>query len=170
MEAVRRALDGVCLLVIALAGAALVGLVAITGWMVWGRYVLNDTPSWVERSATLIVLAIVLPVAAVGVRERFHLAVLGFRGGFPARARRWAAIGCDAVVGVFGAAMAFFSWELVEMTWAFRIPLLGVSQGWTYAPLILSGALMAVFAAEQVTRALMGLPEVAKGQAGAYLE
>jgi TRAP-type transport system small permease protein len=78
-----RALDWLSRGVILIAGVALIGLVAMMGWMVFGRYVLNDTPSWVERAATISILFIALPVAAVGVRERFHLSVLGFREALP---------------------------------------------------------------------------------------
>ena len=88
MAAFSRLLDLFCRLVIIAAGAALVGLVAMMGWLVFGRYVLNDTPTWVERAATLSILCIALPVAAVGVRERFHLSVLGFREALPLRIGR----------------------------------------------------------------------------------
>jgi TRAP-type C4-dicarboxylate transport system permease small subunit len=145
-----RILDIFCRLVITVAGIALVGLVAMMGWLVFGRYVLNDTPTWVERAATLSILCIALPVAAVGVRERFHLAVLGFRETLPIGAQRWIAVGCDTAVGFFGLMMMLHSRELVEMVWRFRIPLLGISQGWTYVPLMVSGGLITLFAIEQV--------------------
>jgi TRAP-type C4-dicarboxylate transport system permease small subunit len=150
MTQFSRALDLLSRLVILLAGTALVGLVAMMGWLVFGRYVLNDTPTWVERAATLAILCIALPVAAVGVRERFHLSVLGFRETLPMAAQRWIAVGCDALVGLFGLAMLVYSQELVEMVWNFRIPLLGISQGWTYVPLQVCGALITLFAVEQV--------------------
>jgi TRAP-type C4-dicarboxylate transport system permease small subunit len=156
MDAVSRVFDTLSRIVIVVAGAALVFLVIITGWMVFGRYVLNDTPTWVERAAVLIVLSISLPVAAVGVRERFHLSVVGFRDALPPRAKRVATVLSDAVVGLFGVAMAVYSWELVETAWAIRIPLLGIRQGWTYVPLIVGGILIALFAAEQVVRDLTG--------------
>jgi TRAP-type C4-dicarboxylate transport system permease small subunit len=171
VRAFSRALDVLDRLVIALAGVALVGLVAMTGWLVFGRYVLNDTPTWVERAATLAVVLIALPVAAVGVRERFHLSVLGFRESLPPAAQRWIGMGCDAVVGLFGLGMAVWSWELVEGVWNFRIPLLGISQGWTYVPLVVSGALTALFALEQVLKDLAdpNAPEK-RGPAAAFLE
>ena len=150
MAAFSRLLDVFCRLVIIAAGAALVGLVAMMGWMVFGRYVLNDTPTWVERAATLSILCIALPVAAVGVRERFHLSVLGFRELLPLQVQRWIAVGCDTLVGLFGLAMMVHSWQLVEMVWNFRIPLLGISQGWTYVPLMVCGGLITLFAIEQV--------------------
>lgn len=150
MATFSRILDVFCRLVIVAAGVALVGLVAMMGWLVFGRYVLNDTPTWVERAATLSILCIALPVAAVGVRERFHLSVLGFREALPIQVQRWIAVGCDALVGFFGLMMMIHSQELVEMVWTFRIPLLGISQGWTYVPLTVCGGLITLFAIEQV--------------------
>jgi TRAP-type C4-dicarboxylate transport system permease small subunit len=150
MALFSRALDLLARIVVVVAGAALVGLVAMMGWLVFGRYVLNDTPTWVERAATLAILCIALPVAAVGVRERFHLSVLGFREALPIGVQRWIAVGCDAAVGLFGLAMLLYSRELVEMVWTFRIPLIGISQGWTYVPLMVCGGLIVLFALEQL--------------------
>jgi TRAP-type C4-dicarboxylate transport system permease small subunit len=166
-----RLLDMFCRLVIIVAGTALVGLVAMMGWMVFGRYVLNDTPTWVERAATLSILCIALPVAAVGVRERFHLAVLGFREALPVGIQRWIAVGCDTLVGLFGLAMLVWSRELVDMVWNFRIPLLGISQGWTYVPLMVSGGLITLFAIEQVLLDILRKegPEQ-RGMKAAFLE
>ena len=171
MAMFTRALDFFSRLVVGVAGIALVGLVAMMGWMVFGRYVLNDTPTWIERGATLAILCIALPVAAVGVRERFHLSVLGFREALPMGAQRVIAIGCDALVGVFGFAMAWYSQELVDMVWNFKIPLLGISQGWTYVPLQVSGALITLFAIEQVLLDILSKdgPEQ-RGAAAAFLE
>lgn len=150
MKTFSRALDWLSALTVGAAGAALVGLLAMMGWLVFGRYVLNDTPTWIERAATLSILAIAMPVAAVGVRERFHLSVLGIRESLPMGMQRWIALGCDAVMGLFGLGMAIWSWELAGMVAAFKIPLLGISQGWTYAPMVLGGALMVLYAIEQV--------------------
>ncbi|WP_198368731.1 TRAP transporter small permease [Roseomonas rosulenta] len=171
MKAFSRALDILSAVTVGLAGIALVFLIAMMGWLVFGRYVLNDTPTWIERAATLAILAISMPVAAVGVRERFHLSVLGLREALPPRAQRWMAVGCDALMGVFGAGMAWWSWELVGTVANFRIPLLGISQGWTYAPMVLGGALMVLFAIEQVLRdALSDEAPEKRGVSAAFLE
>jgi TRAP-type C4-dicarboxylate transport system permease small subunit len=49
--------------------------------------------------------------------------------------------------------------------------LLGISQGWTYAPMVLGGALMTLFAIEQVLRDIF-VPEAPekRGPAAAFLE
>ncbi len=147
-------------LVIALAGAALVVLVVITGWMVFGRYVLNDTPTWVERGALLAVLWVALPVAAVGVRERFHMAVELVLYALPERLREACRILADLLMLGFGLVMAQGSWLLVGQMWAFKIPLLGLSQGLQYLPMTICGVLVAVFAAEHLLRRAVGLPPV----------
>ena len=49
-------LAGVPLVLVALAVVALVILVGMMGWLVFGRYVLNDTPTWAEALALLLVL------------------------------------------------------------------------------------------------------------------
>jgi TRAP-type C4-dicarboxylate transport system permease small subunit len=166
-----RALGALSAVTVAIAGVALVVLVGMMGWLVFGRYVLNDTPTWIERVATLAILSIAMPVAAVGVRERFHLSVLGVREALPERSQRWVALGCDVLMGCFGAGMAWWSWELVEMVGPFKIPLLGISQGWTYAPMVLGGALMVLFAIEQVLLDIFS-PEAPekRGIAAAFLE
>lgn len=171
MKAFSRALDLLSALTIALAGIALVALIAMMGWLVFGRYVLNDTPTWIERGATLAILAIAMPVAAVGVRERFHLSVLSVRESLPLTWQRWIAVGCDTIVGLFGLAMAVWSWELVGMVGSFRIPLLGISQGWTYAPLVLGGSLITLYAIEQVLMDILS-PDAPqqRGIAAAFLE
>lgn len=171
LRAFSRLLGWLAAATIGLAGVALVFLVAMMGWLVFGRYVLNDTPTWIERAATLAILAIAMPVAAVGVRERFHLSVLGVREALPPAMQRWIALACDVLMGLFGLGMAIWSWELVGMVANFRIPLLGISQGWTYVPMVAGGALMVLFAIEQVLHDIFrrDAPEK-RGVAAAFLE
>ncbi|NKC32748.1 TRAP transporter small permease [Falsiroseomonas selenitidurans] len=171
MALFSRLLDAFSRLVVIAAGVALVGLVVMMGWMVFGRYVLNDTPTWIERAATLSILCIALPVAAIGVRERFHLSVLGFREALPIGIQRWISVACDALVGLFGVAMVVWGWQLVEMVGPFKIPLLAISQGWTYAPMVLCGGLIALFSVEHVLKDITR-PEgpEQRGAAAAFLE
>ena len=48
MDSAYSLLVRVCLL---LAGIALVVMTVIFAWLVFGRYVLNDTPTWVEQAS-----------------------------------------------------------------------------------------------------------------------
>ena len=88
--------------VVAFSSVALVLLVVFTGWQVWGRYVLNDTPTWTEKAALLLILMVALPMAAVGLRENFHLGIDFVSDLLPARARLWLKVVNSVVLGVFG--------------------------------------------------------------------
>lgn len=57
-------------------GLAVVGLLAVVlcvQWQVFGRYVLNDTPTWAEALALLLVLFVTAFGLAVGVRDAGHI-------------------------------------------------------------------------------------------------
>ena len=140
-----RFLDRLAAGIIILGGVALVVLIAITGYQVWGRYILNDSPTWTERLALLLILLVSLPVAAVGLRENFHLGITFVLDLWPARVRRYVEMLNALVLMGFGAAMTWFSWILVEGTWNRDIPLLGVPQAFQYLPLVLCGGLIVVF-------------------------
>ena len=49
-------LDFLCYINTVATGVALVFLTVIFGWLVFGRYVLNSTPTWVEQVALLLVV------------------------------------------------------------------------------------------------------------------
>ncbi len=53
--------------------AGLVLLLAAVIWQVFGRYVLNNTPTWAESLALLLVLYVTMLGCAVGVRDAGHI-------------------------------------------------------------------------------------------------
>ncbi len=152
---VSKLMDMFSAVVIALGGAALVLLILVTGWQVYGRYVLNDTPTWAERLSLLLILLVSLPVAAVGLRERFHLRVEFALELLPRWAQRALALLNSLLLCLFGMAMAWYSMDLVERTWNKRIPLLGWPQAFQYLPLVLTGGLIALFMIERLLRVLL---------------
>ena len=48
-------------------------MTAIVAWQVFCRYVLNDSPSWTEPGAIMLMSWFIFLGAAVGVRENYHL-------------------------------------------------------------------------------------------------
>ena len=56
-----------------IAVAGLVGIVATVTLQVFGRYVLNDTPTWAESTALVLILYVTMLGAAVGVRDAGHI-------------------------------------------------------------------------------------------------
>ena len=57
MNAVSEFITRIC---IVLAAISLVAMTVFYVWLVYGRYVLNDTPTWVEQVSLLLVMVITL--------------------------------------------------------------------------------------------------------------
>lgn len=140
-----RAIDRVARICLGIAGVQLVTLIVIFGWLVFGRYVLNDTPTWVEQLSLILVVWIAFLGAAAGVWYNTHLSVDFIRALFPKPLRSilcWVAL--IALVG-FGLIMAKYGWELASKTWPRRIPMLGFSEGWRAVPMAICGVLTVIF-------------------------
>ncbi|MEO0360436.1 MAG: TRAP transporter small permease, partial [Pseudomonadota bacterium] len=148
--------DGLAALAMALASALLVVLIVIFGWLVYGRYVLNATPTWVEQSALLIVVWIAFLGAAVGVRRRTHLAVDFVRRALPRRPRAALELFATLAMLAFGAVMAWQGYVMFERTARREIPLLEISEGWRAVPVSLSGAMIVLFCLDDLLRPRRG--------------
>lgn len=141
-------------LLIKAAAFGLVLMTLIVGWQVFGRYVLNSTPSWSEQAALTLMIWYVAFAAAAGVRQGFHIRIVALEEAVPPRIRKWMQVTSNTIVGLCGAAMLIWGGELVLRTWSHVVPSLGIPRGLTYLALPISGALMALFAFEQVLERL----------------
>lgn len=141
----------------ALLKAAAFGLVLMTvivGWQVFGRYVLNSTPSWSEQAALTLMIWYVSLAAAAGVRQGFHIRIVALEDAVSPRLRKGMQVVSNSLIGLCGVAMFVWGGELVLRTWSHVVPSLGIPRGLTYLALPISGALMALFAFEQVLERL----------------
>jgi TRAP-type C4-dicarboxylate transport system permease small subunit len=132
---------------------AVVGLWTITllvAWQVFGRYVMNDTPTWAESLVLVLVLYVALLGAAVGVRDAGHIGIESLLVLVDEEMRRKLEFAIFALVGAFGAMMCWYGWGLTAGVLSYKIPTLGISEGWHYAPLMVSGLLIALFSIEHI--------------------
>lgn len=139
-------------------GAALVVIVGVMGWQVFGRYVLNSTPTWAEQLSILLIAYITFLLAAVGVAERTHLSVDILLDNLPAGPRRLVELIRDLAVLGFGAVVAVQAFGLVQFNTRRQIPLLGVPESLRALPAAIGGALIVLFAAVFIWRRLRGRP------------
>lgn len=167
MSMLTAALDHACRAALALAGIALVAMVVIVGWSVFGRFVLNDTPAWAEQVAMLLLGWVILGAAAAGVREGTHMGFDTLRGVMPAPLARLCELLSDLVIAGFGLGMAWFGGELAAGVWDATLPTTGLPSGVEYMPIVLGGMLIALFGFERLAAGLRGLP--APGQAESLL-
>ncbi|MEO1364813.1 MAG: TRAP transporter small permease [Pseudomonadota bacterium] len=156
LRAMDAAFDGLSRVCMILAGTALVIMTAIFAWLVFGRYVLNDTPTWVEQVSLLLVMVIAFLGAAVGVQQDTHLSVVLFRSMVPDRVRTVFVVVTDLLMAGFGAAMFWYGWELTQFKWNTLIPLIQWSEGLRSLPLTVCGALVFLFSVGHLIRLTLG--------------
>ncbi|MDW3222091.1 MAG: TRAP transporter small permease [Paracoccaceae bacterium] len=138
-------------------GVALVVLTVIFGWLVFGRYVLNATPTWVEQVALLLVMLIAFLGAAVGVHEHTHLSVNVLRTAVPTRVRQLFVIATDVIMAVFGGLMLWYGAQLTLFKWGSLIPLIQLPEGLRSLPLTIGGGLILLFSIGHLIRLLLGV-------------
>lgn len=137
-------------ILVRVAATGLVLMTLIVGWQVFGRFVLNSSPSWSEQSALTLMIWYVALAAAAGVREGFHIRIAAAENAAGPRVRHVMRIVSDLIVAACGLAMLIWGGELVARTWTHDIPSLGVPRGLAYAGLPIAGALIVLFSLERV--------------------
>lgn len=145
-------------LVLYIAGIGLVCMTAIVAWQVFCRYILNDSPSWSEPGAVILMSWFIFLGAAVGVRENNHMGFDVLLYVLPKAGKKWLRMISDIVIFAFGIGMIWYGISLVMLTWNTIMPALGISGAWDYAPLVGGGVLICIFALERIIARAMNLP------------
>lgn len=140
-----------------ISGIGMLVLVFTFAWLVYGRYILNDTPTWVEQLSLLLVITIGFLTASVGIHERTHLSVDIFTQYLPASGQIFVGLLADVIMGIFGFLMASSAIDLAQFSAAKRIPLLDISAAFRYYPVIISGSLICIFSVDRIVRTLYQL-------------
>lgn len=158
LAAVAAALSVVNRVALAVAAVGLVVMTAIIAWQVWGRYVLNSSPSWTEALAILVMSWFIFLGAAVGVRENFHMGFDVLIYVLPKSFEPVMQTISDLAILAFGAGMAWYGLQLTLRTWSDHIPGLGIARGVGYLPLTVGGAIICLYLIERLARRFSGLP------------
>jgi TRAP-type C4-dicarboxylate transport system permease small subunit len=146
LKMIDRLLPVISKVCIFLCGIALVTLLVIFGWLVFGRYVLNVTPTWVEQLALLLVVYITFLGAAAGIHEETHLGVSFIRESFPDWLRKPLRIIADLILAAFGLIMLFACIELVQFGWSTNLAMLNIPEGIRTMAAAICGGFIFIFA------------------------
>jgi TRAP-type transport system small permease protein len=131
-------------------------LIAAVLYQVIGRYVLNDTPTWAESGAVLLVLYVTMLGMAVGVRDAGHIGLESLLVLVPEGIRLKMELLIHALVMSFGLVMAYNCAVLAQSVWDYKIPTLGLSEAFKYAPPAMAGFLIALFSLEHIIALVRG--------------
>ncbi|PUE30707.1 C4-dicarboxylate ABC transporter permease [Limnohabitans sp. Jir61] len=134
----------------------LVLLIAAVLYQVIGRYILNDTPTWAESGAVLLVLYVTMLGMAVGVRDAGHIGLESLLVLAPEALRLKMELLIHVLVLGFGLVMAYNCAVLAQSVWDYKIPTLGLSEAFKYAPPAMAGVLIALFSIEHIIALIRG--------------
>lgn len=141
----RLGVAGMCLLLVAVL------------YQVVGRYIFNDTPTWAESGAVLLVLYVTMLGMAVGVRDAGHIGLESFLVLASEKVRLVMERLIHVLVLVFGVVMAWNCGLLAASVWAYSIPTLGISEAFKYIPPAMAGVLVALFSLEHLIALARGV-------------
>ncbi|MFZ6762107.1 TRAP transporter small permease [Pseudoroseomonas sp. WGS1072] len=149
-------LERLCTACLGIAGLCLVLMTVVVAWGVFGRFVLNDTPSWAEPLALLLMGWVILGAAAAGVREGFHMGFDTLKALLPRPLAKVCDVLSDMVVTLFGLGMAWFGGDLALGVWDAVLPGLDLPGSVEYLPLVFGGLLIGLFGMERLAAHLAG--------------
>jgi len=130
--------------------AGLLVIVMVVAWQVFGRYVLNSSPTWAENLALVLVLYVTLIGAAVGVRDAGHIGMDSILVLLPEHLRNKIEVLIHVLVALFGAAMVWNGWILGASVAPYKLPNINLSEAVRYVPLVVSGAMIVLFSIEHL--------------------
>ncbi|MFN4091566.1 MAG: TRAP transporter small permease [Brevundimonas sp.] len=145
-----RALNTLSTTVLALSGAALVGMALVQAWQVFARYVLNDSPGWTEPVALLLMSFAVMFGAAVAVRRESHFAFQTLLHAMPATAQTLLKSVSRLIALVAGAGLMILGGHLMLDEWSVNMAGAPLPAGLKYAALCVGGALILLFSLERL--------------------
>ncbi len=120
-------------------------MTVIFSWLVYGRYVLNATPTWVEQASLLLIGFRGFFGAAVGIHQKTHLGGTFFRDKAPAPIKIILDMINHILIMIFGFFMMIYSYELVLFKWGTQIPLIHLPEGLRAVPIMICGGLILLF-------------------------
>ena len=146
----RACLDALARCAILIASASLVGMALVEGWQVFARYVLNNSPSWTEPVALLLMSTVMMLGAAVGTRNDAHFGFFIAVEAAPPSLRRSLLAIARLIAAAIGLLLAIWGGELLLDSWS--VPMAGapLPQGLVFLPFSVGGALIALFAIERL--------------------
>ncbi len=159
-----RALDGLAVFVLGLAGVALVAMALIQAWQVFARYVLNDSPGWTEPLALLLMSFAVMFGASVAVRRETHFAFQTLLHALPGRTQ-WLLKSLSRLIGAAsGAGLMVLGGTLMIDEWPVTMAGAPLPAGLKFAGLCVGGSLILLFSIERLLTGDYHAPEIPEAE------
>ena len=138
--------------VLVIARLCLAGLGIVVLYGVVMRYAFNNEPPYVEQLALLLVISVSMFGAAAVAHDAGHIGLDSLVERLPRALRNWIARLVALSTLLFAGVILYGAYEMALSTHDNQIPTLGISEAWRYLPLIIAGALIALFSIDRMLR------------------
>lgn len=115
-------------------------------YQVFGRYVLRNSPFWIEEISVVTMMWIGLLGGAGAVWTDTHMSLELVVSRLPERIRVWQKALVDIIIGLFAWFIMNQGMVLVQKTMSGTMPTLSIPLGYTYLILPIAGGLTVLFA------------------------
>lgn len=139
-------------IVLVIARLCLAGLGIVVLYGVVMRYAFNNEPPYVEQLALLLVISVSMLGAAAVSHDAGHIGLDSLVDRLPPAVRNWIARLVALSTLLFAGVILYGAYEMALSTHDNKIPTLGISEAWRYLPLIIAGALIALFSIDRMLR------------------
>jgi TRAP-type C4-dicarboxylate transport system permease small subunit len=139
-----------------IAVTALLSIVCVVFYGVVMRYVFHSAPPWMEQIALILVITVAMSAAAVTVREDGHIGMDSLVIILPEKVQTAIGVIVGLLTITFGCILFYGSLEMAMAVDDNMIPTLGIPESVRYAPCIVAGVLIVLFAIEQLIAMLQG--------------
>jgi TRAP-type C4-dicarboxylate transport system permease small subunit len=139
-----------------IAVTALLSIVAVVFYGVVMRYVFHNAPPWMEQVALILVITVAMSAASVTVREDGHIGMDSLVIMLPEAGQRLVGVIVGLLTISFGVILFIGSLQMALAVTDNMIPTLGIPESTRYAPCIVAGVLIVLFAIEQLLAMLQG--------------
>jgi TRAP-type C4-dicarboxylate transport system permease small subunit len=156
---VTRALDGLSVIIMGLAGTALVAMALIQAWQVFARYVLNDSPGWTEPLALLLMSFAVMFGASVAVRRETHFAFQTLQHALPGPIQWGLKSLSRLIAAAAGGGLMILGGTLMIDDWPVTMAGAPLPAGLKFAGLCVGGGLILLFSIERLLTGDYQAPE-----------
>jgi TRAP-type C4-dicarboxylate transport system permease small subunit len=135
---ILRNLEEIC------AGACLVAVIAITGYNIINRYLLQQSAAWAPEIAGFIFTWVVFLGVSAAAKRGMHVSVRVLVDRFPPRCQAVLGTAVDIVLAAFFAYGAWLALKITISSYARVSPVTGLSYSYVYASVVVCFA--AIFA------------------------
>jgi TRAP-type transport system small permease protein len=125
--------------------SCLVAVVFVLLWQVFSREILGNSPTWSEETARVLLVWIGFLAAAIGFRERSHIAITFIVDRFPALLRRGVEWLITGLVLLFGLYLIVQGSEFVADTRHATLPGTGFPRSALYVAMPLAGFMIVLY-------------------------